>query len=81
MLLTDTRPTESKELIERQIKSSARVAPGAREGQTATIEREGPEVGAGNAAGVLTAVDEDEDGGDEAELPGEFDYHSEQEGE
>lgn len=32
--------------------------------------------GAADAAGVLTAVDEDEDGGEEAPLPREFDYYT-----
>ncbi|KAK5936693.1 proteasome regulatory particle base subunit [Knufia obscura] len=35
--------------------------------------------GAAAAAGVLTAVDEDEEGGEEAEVPGEFDYESDNE--
>ena len=32
--------------------------------------------GAAAAAGVLTAVDEDDEGGEEAEMPGDFDYES-----
>jgi len=36
--------------------------------------------GAAAAAGVLTAVDEDEEGTEEAPLPEEFDYHSDNEG-
>lgn len=36
--------------------------------------------GAAEAAGVLTAVDEDEEGAEEAELPKEFEYHSDGEG-
>ncbi len=35
--------------------------------------------GAAVAAGVLTAVDEDEEGAEEAELPREFDYQSDAE--
>jgi len=35
--------------------------------------------GAAAAAGVLTAVDEDEEGGEEAEVPGEFDYETDTE--
>ena len=34
------------------------------------------ESGAAAAAGVLTAVDEDEEGGEEAEVPREFEYFS-----
>jgi 26S proteasome regulatory subunit N2 len=37
--------------------------------------------GAEAAAGVLTAVDEDVEGGEEAELPREFDYFSDEEAE
>ena len=35
--------------------------------------------GAAAAAGVLTAVDEDEEGGEEAEVPKEFEYFSDNE--
>lgn len=35
--------------------------------------------GAAAAAGVLTAVDEDAEDGEEAELPREFEYHSDEE--
>jgi 26S proteasome regulatory subunit N2 len=35
--------------------------------------------GASAAAGVLTAVDEDEEGGEEAAVPGEFEYWSDNE--
>lgn len=37
----------------------------------------GAGAGAAAAAGVLTAVDEDEEGGEEAEVPDEFDYETE----
>lgn len=37
--------------------------------------------GAAAAAGVLTAVDEDEDGAEEAQVPGEFDYFTDNEDE
>lgn len=37
--------------------------------------------GAAAAAGVLTAIDEDEDGADEAQVPGEFDYFTDNEDE
>jgi 26S proteasome regulatory subunit N2 len=36
--------------------------------------------GAAAAAGVLTAVDEDEEGAEEAPVPSEFDYYSDGEG-
>jgi len=35
--------------------------------------------GAAAAAGVLTAVDEDDEGGEEAEMPAEFDYETDSE--
>lgn len=37
--------------------------------------------GAAAAAGVLTAVDEDEEGAEEAQVPGEFDYFTDNEDE
>ena len=44
-------------------------------------EATGALTGAAAAAGVLTAVDEDEEGGEEAECPREFEYFSDGEGE
>ncbi|KUI55760.1 26S proteasome regulatory subunit rpn2 [Cytospora mali] len=41
----------------------------------------GGQGGAAAAAGVLTAVDEDEDGAEEAQVPGEFEYFTENEDE
>ncbi|KAL3250771.1 hypothetical protein ABHI18_011019, partial [Aspergillus niger] len=41
----------------------------------------GPFAGAAAAAGVLTAVDEDEEGGEEAPVPNEFEYETEPEDE
>lgn len=35
--------------------------------------------GAAAAAGVLTAIDEDEEGAEEAQVPGEFEYYTENE--
>lgn len=37
--------------------------------------------GAAAAAGVLTAIDEDEEGAEEAQVPGEFEYFTENEDE
>ena len=53
---------------------------GQQEGSGASREETG---GAAEAAGVLTAIDEDAEGAEEAELPQEFDYYSDehQEGE
>jgi 26S proteasome regulatory subunit N2 len=42
-------------------------------------EASGALSGAAVAAGVLTAVDEDEEGGEEAEVPRSFDYFSDNE--
>ena len=45
----------------------------------ADAQGEASGVGAAAAAGVLTAVDEDEEGGEEAEVPREFEYFSDNE--
>jgi 26S proteasome regulatory subunit N2 len=45
----------------------------------ADAQGEASGAGAAAAAGVLTAVDEDEEGGDEAEVPREFEYFSDNE--
>ncbi len=42
-------------------------------------EASGALSGAAAAAGVLTAVDEDEEGGEEADVPREFEYFSDNE--
>ena len=44
-------------------------------------QTEVPGAGAAAAAGVLTAVDEDEEGGEEAQVPGEFEYFTDNEDE
>ena len=45
----------------------------------ADAQGEASGAGAAAAAGVLTAVDEDEEGGEEAEVPGEFEYFTDNE--
>ncbi len=51
-------------------------------GQAArNADGERAETGASAAAGVLTAVDEDEEGAEDAELPRDFEYHSDDNGE
>lgn len=45
----------------------------------ADAQGEASGAGAAAAAGVLTAVDEDEEGGEEAEVPREFEYFSDNE--
>ncbi|CZT18509.1 probable 26S proteasome regulatory complex, subunit RPN2/PSMD1 [Ramularia collo-cygni] len=79
ILLEDTRPNEAKDLLElkaRKKTAAAAPAPGAGPAQSArdvTMEDflEGNTGGASAAAGVLNAVDEDEDG-EEAPVPDEF---------
>ncbi|KAF2088798.1 26S proteasome regulatory complex, non-ATPase subcomplex, Rpn2/Psmd1 subunit [Saccharata proteae CBS 121410] len=92
ILLHDTRPSESKELLEMKLKKAATTpAPGApghtlaEQVNSAYAARDAGGAadtsiagisGASEAAGVLTAVDEDEDDGEEAPVPREFEYHS-----
>ncbi len=96
ILLTDTRPSEPKELVELRSRGSVdraatpqgledRVdaAYGARGDQAPgqAAGDDGDASGAAEAVGVLTAVDEDEEGAEDAELPHEFDYISDGENE
>jgi 26S proteasome regulatory subunit N2 len=80
LLVTDTRPSEKKELIElkarKMVKAAAPTNPTA--APTLSGEPVAPSTpgGAQEAAGVLTAIDEDQEGGEEAVCPGEFDYWS-----
>lgn len=83
MLLADTQPDQPKSLIERKVKKpTPRAAPtGAAPSTPAPRERPTEaERSAADAASILNAVDEDIDGGEEAELPREFEYHSDGEG-
>lgn len=88
ILVNDTQPHEPKTLLEMKVKkTSTAPAPGANAQATigATEQSRGaqsadqPMGGAAEAAGVLNAVDEDEEGGEEAELPRDFEYFSEDE--
>jgi 26S proteasome regulatory subunit N2 len=87
--LADTTPSEPKTLV--NLKGKKPVQPTtlpttlhdqvaatiASQPQDVNVEEPTNEAeGAAEAAGVLTAVDEDVEGGEEAELPHEFDYHS-----
>lgn len=84
--MTDTKPSEAKELLELKVKKSATTpAPGAPghslqdrvEDVYSSRDAEASHTtGAAEAAGVLTAVDEDEDD-EEASAPRDFDYYSE----
>ncbi|RAL62980.1 hypothetical protein DID88_004067 [Monilinia fructigena] len=75
IVLIDTKPEEEKVLIEE--KGDMRTeALSVRRQADAQGEAVGAFSGAAAAAGVLTAVDEDEEGAEEATVPKEFDYFS-----
>ncbi|KAL8719408.1 MAG: hypothetical protein Q9225_003573 [Loekoesia sp. 1 TL-2023] len=87
ILLTDTTPSEPKTLMEMKAKKTVKpaAAPATLQdrvneaiGQQEAVNRESGD-GAAEAAGVLTAVDEDVEGGEEAEVPREFDYFTDEE--
>jgi len=83
ILMIDTQPGEEKVLIEEKLKKASiekAAAPTTLEdmrNESFNLRREAS--GAAAAAGVLTAVDEDEEGGEEAEVPREFEYFSDNE--
>jgi len=92
-MLIDTQPDEPKSLIEEKMKKAsverAAAAPTLEDLRQETFnlrrlaeadrEARGVLSGADAAAGVLTAVDEDEEGGEEAALPVDFEYFSDEE--
>ncbi|KAK2809213.1 hypothetical protein FQN50_004049 [Emmonsiellopsis sp. PD_5] len=91
VVVLDKTPSEPREIIElrasKEVKQAAapesiqdriNAAISAVERPAATAPADG---GAAAAAGVLTAVDEDEEGAEEAPVPEEFDYHSDAEAE
>jgi 26S proteasome regulatory subunit N2 len=91
ILVIDTQPEAERETLElKASKVEAKPAPSATSGPESTgqdrvNEAPAPHTpvsagsGAAAAAGVLTAVDEDEEGAEEAPLPNEFEYFSENE--
>ncbi|KAI9782546.1 MAG: proteasome regulatory particle base subunit [Peltula sp. TS41687] len=90
ILLIDNMSSEPKDLLELKAKKTVdrAAAPPTTQGDNGNAAGSSREVGTSNqattggaaeAVGVLTAVDEDEEGGEEAELPREFDYHSDEE--
>lgn len=92
ILLIDTQSQEEKVLIEEKLKhisTEKAAAPATLEDMRneslnllrQTVQAGASESGAAAAAGVLTAVDEDEEGGEEAEVPQEFQYYSDNEDE
>ena len=88
ILLIDSEPDTEKILIEEKLKKASvekAAAPTTLEDmrnesfnlrRQADAQGEVSGAGAAAAAGVLTAVDEDEEGGEEAEVPREFEYFS-----
>lgn len=87
ILLNDTTPDEPKSLVEAKIKkvvtqpapSGPTVGGGGGAGVPQTPVRGADATAAGSLAAMLTlaAVDEDEEGGEEAEVPSGFDYETE----
>lgn len=86
--MTDTNPSEPKTLIElkakKVVKPAAapetlqdRVAAAFSQQEAAGSSREETS-GEAEAVGVPAAVDEDDEEGEEAELPHEFDYYSDE---
>ena len=83
ILMTDAAPEEPKKLMEmkRKVAPSQQTGvpqqPESNAGANDTGTTRG--TGAGEAAGVLTAVDEGAEGEDDADVPREFDYYSDEE--
>ena len=86
ILLSDTTPSEPKSLLE--MKKAKRSPQAAATPQTAQDQGAAPlaqsevpreAAGAAEAAGVLTAIDEGGEGEEDAEVPREFEYHSDEE--
>lgn len=85
ILMIDTQPAEEKVLVEEKLKKVAVEKAAAPAPETPDQNRQVnvPEVasgaGAAAAAGVLTALDEDEEGAEEAECPRDFEYFTDEE--
>lgn len=86
ILLNDIKPSEPKTLLEmKKAKKPAQPAatPGTLQDQVDAAMAQGEATreatGAAEAAGVLTALDEGGEGDEDAEVPHEFDYHSDNE--
>ncbi len=83
IVVIDTRPSEPKTLMELKVKKGSARPVAAVDGQPPESRNEDEQHsrdaagGAAEAAGVLTAVDEDEEGAEEAEVPADFDYLTE----
>lgn len=92
MVVLDTEPEKDREIIPLLVSKVETVAPpaggnilgGAAVPQTPARQVMGGEItgaGAAAAAGVLTAIDEDEEGVEDAPVPDEFEYETDGEGE
>ncbi|KUJ09571.1 26S proteasome regulatory complex, non-ATPase subcomplex, Rpn2/Psmd1 subunit [Mollisia scopiformis] len=91
ILMIDSQPKEEKVLLEEKLKKASiekAAAPTTLEdmrNESFNLRRQadahGEASGAAAAAGVLTAVDEDEEGGAEAEVPADFEYFTDNEDE
>lgn len=88
ILVHDTQPDEPKSLLELKAKKKPATAAAPVPGQPQTpqqnrdandMEVDESAAGARAAAGVLNAVDEDDEGGEEAEVPDEFEVEDEEE--
>ncbi|KAI9762783.1 MAG: proteasome regulatory particle base subunit [Chaenotheca gracillima] len=86
VLLVDNQPSEQKSLLQmkaRKPTDRAAVPETMDDRISSAFEAAGNRQAAGGAAeaaGVLTAVDEDEEGGEEAEVPRDFEYFSDNDG-
>ena len=85
--MVDTEPSEPKALVELKAKRTVdrAAAPETAEdrvtaayGNEDAVDARHGAGGAAAAAGVLTAVDEDEEGAEGAEVPRDFDYFSDE---
>lgn len=76
-----TKPAAAPESLQEQITAAfgngqGTTAAAAAAGGPSSSNAQRGEGGAAEAVGVLTAIDEDGEGGEEAEVPRDFDYHS-----
>lgn len=74
-----TKPAAAPESLQEQISAAFGNGQGttaAAAGGPSSSNTQQGESGAAEAVGVLTAIDEDGEGGEEAEVPRDFDYHS-----
>jgi 26S proteasome regulatory subunit N2 len=83
ILMIDTQPEEEKVLIEEKLKKTVEkvAAPPTTEhaSEGRSVDVSGEASGAAAAAGVLMAVDEDEEDAEEAEVPRDFEYFTDEE--